>query len=181
MAGARTGPLYGPLPEIEAAWVTYEEDNQTVALTGKDYRELLRELLELPINNRDLHRLSQAMNAAAKISEDGVRAVMVDVLKIVELKAKLEGYKQADVSDPTALPLIQADVVKYSEEPLKAGRNPLAIATQPLREEIARLEVKICLALDLATWGLEAVCNCSNPSAPSVIRHQAGWINLTRS
>lgn len=170
MAGMRVGPLYGPLPDIDPAWQLLASDNVTVIFDGEDLRELIRDNLGLNTSYSELHKLSQCMNSAAAVSTRAVTSIVADIKRIEDLRLKVETLKQADPQNPTSLPLIKADVVEYSEEPLKRGKNPLAISLQPLEEEIARLGMKICISLDMGAWDLGGPCNDTGRWSPGIIR-----------
>lgn len=168
MAGMRVGPLYGPLPDIDTAWQMLASDNVTVLFNGEELRELIRDNLGLSIAYQELHKLSQAMNSAAAVSTKAVDTIIKDIESIEAARLKVENLKQAEPVNPTNLPLIKADVVEYSEEPLKRGHSALAISLVPLEEEIARLCMKICISLDLCTFGLDGApcCSASSHSTP---------------
>lgn len=162
MAGMRVGPLYGPLPDIDPAWQLLADDNVTVIFDGEDLRELIRDNLHLSVAHYELKKLSLAMNSAAAVSTKAVARIVADVKKIEDLRIKVEELKQADPVNPSQLPLIKADVIEYSEEPLKRGVNPLALSLVPLEEEIGRLGMKICIALDLEAFDVQGAPCCSN-------------------
>lgn len=157
MSAQRVGPLYGPLPDLAPAWAIAAP----VAYTAEDVRELLRDVMELRVNKESLHRLSLAMNSVAALSSLAVKKIQADLLRHMDLQVKVDEIraKVPTSVSPDGLPIIKADVVEYSEEPLKQGKTYAAMAIQPLEEEISRLAVKICLALDLEAFGLdEAPC-----------------------
>ena len=161
MAGARVGPLYGPIPDIDEAWQLLASDGVTVIFDGSDLRELIRDNLGVPATYSELKKLSLAMNSVAAVTTAGVNSIVQDVKTIEDLRIKIQTLKQADPINPTSLPLIKADVVEYSEEPLKNGQNALAISLTPLNEEVARLGMKICLSLDLIAYNVEGAPCCS--------------------
>lgn len=160
MAGAATGPIYGPIPDLHSAWATANPQTGAPLYTAEETRELLRESQKISAGYRELHKLSQAMNSTATISTITVEKVQDFLIKWTALELKIESLRSAD---PTAagLPLIKADVVEYSEEPLR-NKSLTQIKTQPLEEEQARLEIKICRALNLELWDLPQAPCCSD-------------------
>lgn len=169
MAGARVGPLYGDLPDLDPTWVLLASDG-SVTFSSTDLRELIRDNLEIATSYTQLHRLSLAMNSTAELSSRAVKTIVQQVVEIETLRLKVSNLKQADPENPTQLPLVKADVVEYSEEPLKRGQNTLKLAIQPLEEEINRLAVKICISLDLCEFGVDGPCCSTAHSMASLIR-----------
>lgn len=161
MAGMRVGPLYGPLPEIHSSWQLLASDGLTVIFTGEDLRELIRDNLEISAAYNELHKLSTCMNSVAAVSSKAVASLVGDIKAIEDTRLKVEALKQADPVNPSSLPLIKADVVEYSEEPLKRGQHALSISLQPLEEEIARLAMKICISMDMCAWDIKGAPCCS--------------------
>lgn len=157
MPAQSTGPLYGPLPEIDVAW-TIDDDQGGVLFDGEDVRELLREMNGIRVNKYELHKLTLAMNAAAAISAKAVAKLQQKITTILSLELKIQAVKQRDIENPDELPLVQADVVHYSEEPLKKGVTAAAMKLQPLIEEVARLKMEICIGLALMEHGLPGPC-----------------------
>lgn len=150
-------PLYGPLPDLDPAWAILAPDS-SVIFAAEDVRELIRDIEGIPLNYRELHKLSSAMNAVYALSPAAIERIKADVRTHTELTLQIESIKQANPGTSSGLPLIKADVVEYSEEPLKHGATPLSLKLQPLNEEVARLAVKICLALDFESFDLAGPC-----------------------
>lgn len=171
MAGAATGPIYGPIPELNAAWATANPQTGDPLYSAEETRELIRESQKISAGYRELHKLSQAMNSTATISSLTVEKIQDFLIKWTALEVKIESLRSADPSD-AGLPLIKADVIEYSEEPLKY-KSLTQVKTQPLEEEQARLEIKICRALNLELWDL--------PQAPCCLDHAAGMTTIYRS
>lgn len=158
MAGAAVGPIYGPIPELNPVWAIANPETGAPLYTPEDARELIRDAMAISGGYRELHKLSQAMNSLAQISALAVAKVQDQLLHRMALEAKISQLRSADPTD-VGLPLVRADVVEYSEEPLRRGLSLTQIKTQPLQEESGRLAVKICRALNLQVWALpEAPC-----------------------
>lgn len=171
MAGAATGPIYGPIPDLKAAWATANPQTGDPLYTAEETRELLRESQKISAGYRELHKLTQAMNSTATISSLTVEKIQDFLIKWTALEVKIENLRSADPTE-AGLPLIKADVVEYSEEPLK-NKTLTQVKTQPLEEEQARLEIKICRALNLELWDL--------PQAPCCAEHSVGMTSVYRS
>lgn len=159
MAGAATGPIYGPIPELDASWATANPQTGDQLYTSEETRELIRESQTISAGYRELHKLSQAMNSTALISILVVEKIQDYLIKWVALDIKISEIRSANPSD-NGLPLVKADVVEYSEEPLRKGMSQAQIKTQPLEEEQARLAIKICRSLNLEMWELPAAPCC---------------------
>lgn len=169
MAGAAVGPIYGPVPELASSWVI--ESAGSPLFSAEETRELLRDAMGISGGYRELHKLSQAMNSTAAISLLTVGKVKDMLIKWNALEIKISGLRSADPTD-AGLPLIKADVIEYSEEPLK-NKSLTQVKTQPLEEEQMRLGVKICRALNLELWDL--------PQAPCCGQSGVGMAQIIRS
>lgn len=154
---ASTGPLYGPIPNLDPRWALVDNQGQVVR-TPEQVRELIRLTQALPLSYGTLHGLSQAMAAVVALSADAVADIRSSVIEYQALENRITAINNEEREE--ALPLRKADVVEYSEEPLRRGTTPTQLRLQPLKEEKARLAVRICLQLDLGSFGLEAPC-CS--------------------
>lgn len=159
MAGAALGPIYGPIPELDASWATDNPQNGDPLYTAAETRELIRDSQGISGGYRELHRLSQAMNSAAAISPLVVAKIQDMLLRWVALDLKISEIR-SETPDAVGLPLIRADVVQYSEEPLRQGKAQHQIRTQALEEEANRLTVKICKSLNLELFDLEQAPCC---------------------
>lgn len=178
MPAQRIGPLYGPLPEINEAWELKAEDG-TVLYSPDDMLELIMEMQEIRTAYDQMSKMSIAMNSTADLSTRTVKSIQQDVIKWDTLNdqynAKVEEIPVAVVGD---LPIIKADVVEYSEEPLKNPGSYMSSQLQQLRERISRLQLDVCRRLDLCSFGLgEAIC-CSGPSG---MGNNLGGVPLYRS
>lgn len=154
MAGAATGPIYGPIPELDASWATDNPQTGDPLYSPEETRELIRESQGISGGYRELHKLSQAMNSTATISVLVVQKIQDYLLRWVALDIKISDIRSED-PPADALPLVKADVVEYSEEPLRKGMSATQVRTQALEEEHARLAIKICRSLNLQLWDLE--------------------------
>lgn len=169
MAGAAVGPIYGPIPELNPVWAISNPETGGPLYSPEDARELLRDAMSISGGYRELHRLSQAMNSLAVTSGLAVARVQAMLVSWVALDLKISQLRSADPTD-AGLPLVRADVIEYSEEPLRKGLSLTQVKTQPLEEESARLTVKICRALNLQMWELpEAPC-CDGPAGGGTAR-----------
>lgn len=170
MPAGSTGPLYGPLPELDPNWeITL---NGQLLYAPEDTRDLILLTQGLRVNYTDMHRLSLAMNSAATLSLQAVSRIKADVVKWIDIDTSIQEARSVVPAtlSPGGLPLKKADVVEYSEEPLKSGKNFTSIALQPLQEEQARLGIRICLALDLINYELPAPCCVPERVAASLMR-----------
>lgn len=158
MAGAAVGPIYGPIPELDSYWAI--ESAGSPLFTAEETRELIRDAMGISGGYRELHKLSQAMNSAVAISLRTVAKIKDMIVKWNALDIKISDLRSADPTD-AGLPLIKADVVEYSEEPLR-HKSLTQVKTQPLEEEQARLGIKICRALNLELWDLPQAPCCGN-------------------
>ena len=167
MGAARSGPLYGPLPDLDTIWTIYASDNTTIVQTSSGTRSLIMEILTLASSYKNMHRLSTAMcSMVAMPNPEGVTRVKANIGYWVANQAAIVNEKTTLSAD--SLPLIEADVIKYSEEPLKQGKTLIAYKLQPLLEEQARLAMRICLDLDIETFGIRnAVCCSGGMSIPT--------------
>lgn len=159
MAGAALGPIYGPIPELAPIWATDNPQTGAPLYSAEETRELLRDSQGISGGYRELHKLSQAMNSAAEISELVVAKVQDMLLRWIALDLKASEIR-SETPDANGLPLVRADVVEYSEEPLRRGLSATQVRTQALEEEAARLTVKICKALNLELFSLEQAPCC---------------------
>ncbi|MGA0983307.1 hypothetical protein [Vulcanococcus sp.] len=159
MAGAALGPIYGPIPELDPSWATDNPQTGAPLYTPAETRELIRDSQGISGGYRELHKLSQAMNSAAAISPLVVAKIQDMVVRWVAIDLKASEIR-SETPDAVGLPLIRADVVEYSEEPLRAGKAQYQVRTQALEEEAARLTVKICKALNLELFDLEQAPCC---------------------
>ncbi len=148
--------LYGELPNVDPIWTINDEEGN-VAHTPEETRSLILEILQLPSGYDDLHKLSQAMNSAITLNPAGVQRTIKNVTfwhkyqdTMIEEKSK--------AATQGSLPLIEADVLKYSEKPLEKGMHEITYKLQPLMEEMARIEMRVCLDLDIATFMEGAIC-----------------------
>ncbi len=160
MPARSIGPLYGDIPELDASWAV------AGTYTADEMRELIRAMQEIKTSYANLRQLTLAMNSAADLSAAAVSTIKSDIAAHAELIAKIETAQEnipADLS-PDKLPLVKADVVSYSEEPLKARANYMATVLQPAQERAARLVMKVCLALDLCTFGVDDAPCCKGPN-----------------
>lgn len=174
MAGQYIGPLYGPLPDLKTSWeatVVEPSTGETIVIyTAEDMREMLREMQELRVAFDQMTKLTVAMNSLADISAKAQANVKADIIKWTDLRdgvdAKLE---QIPDFRPGELPIIKADVVEYSEEPLKGGAMKYAdVQLLAVRERMSRLQMSVCRTLDLCAFDInEALC-CSGPTAARV-------------
>lgn len=164
MPATRVGPLFGPLPDLDEAWILRAEDD-TVLYSAEDVREFLREIEDLRGAYDQVHKLTMAMNGLAAYNPIAVRRVMVDVLKFQELEDVYNAKQEQEPANitPDGLPIVKADVVEYSEEPLKNGSNYMETVLQPMRERMARIRMDICRALDLCSYGLDESPCCDGP------------------
>ena len=109
---------------------------------------------------------------------------MDDVVKYFQLVDDVDAQLE-EIPDLTtqSLPIIKADVVEYSEEPLKQrndGKTYQDVQLQPVRERIARLQIKVCRTMDLCAFDIaEAPC-CNGPSAMQV-NVRGGMVPMYRS
>ena len=173
MAGAAVGPIYGPIPELNASWATTNPQTGTPLYTAEQTREIIRDSQGISGGYREMHKLSQAMNSTAVISPLIVEKIQDMVIKWLALDIKISEIRSAEPDD-NGLPLVKADVVEYSEEPLRRGMSATQVKTQPLEEEQARLAIKICRSLNLELWEL--------PQAPCCLESlHAGMTVLRRS
>ena len=172
MAGASTGPIYGPIPDLEAAWATLNPQTGTPLYSAEETREILRQTQSISGGYREMHKLSQAMNSTATISGLTVTKIQEMLISWVALDVKISTLRSADPPD-AGLPLVKADVVEYSDEPLRQGLSLTQVKTQPLEEEQARLSIKICRALNLEMWDL--------PQAPCCEDAARGMTQIYRS
>lgn len=180
MPAARVGPLYGPLPELDAQWIVIAPDNVTTLYTAEDMREFIREIEDLRGAYLEVHKLSMAMNGLAAFNPKAVQKVITQVTKYLELEDIYnEKQEQTPNISPDGLPIIKADVIEYSEEPLKNGSNYMETALQPLRERMARLQMDICRTMDLCSYDLDEAPCCDGPMAMHGI--QRGATPLYRS
>lgn len=172
MAGQYIGPLYGPLPELEFDWHYQVDDpenpgEKVTLYSRQDMREMLREMQDLRVAYDQMSKLTIAMNSIVAISPNALANVKDDIVKWVDLRDQVDA-KQEVVPElrPGELPIIKADVVEYSEEPLKGGAVKYTdVQLQSVRERMSRLQMSVCRTLDLCAFDLnEAVC-CSGPSA----------------
>ena len=170
MAGARSGPVYGDLPALDQAWAIYDTDDVTLLFSPEEARSLILEILEQPVSYVTLHRLSMAMASSLDLNPAGVARVKQNAIywaKHQEVITEVRG--QLPTGD---LPLVKADVLEYSEEPLKQGRHAKSWKIQPIIEEMKRIEMRICLDLDVETFGLEgAICCSGGRITPMRIMH----------
>lgn len=166
MSAARVGPLFGPLPDLDDQWIVTADDNVTVLYSAEDMREFIREIEDLRGAYKEVHKLSMAMNGLAAYNPKAVQKVITQVIKYLELEDIYNAKQEQTPSvSPDGLPIIKADVVEYSEEPLKSGSNYMETVLQPMRERMARLQMDICRNLDLCSYDLgEAPC-CAGPEA----------------
>lgn len=166
MPAARVGPLFGPLPDLDDQWIVKAEDD-TVLYTAEDMREFIREIEDLRGAYTEVHKLSMAMNGLAAYNPKAVAKVITQVTKYLELE-DIYNAKQEETpanASPDALPIIKADVVEYSEEPLKKGANYMETVLQPMRERMARLAMDICRTLDLCSYDINEAPCCAGPDA----------------
>ncbi|ACT65623.1 predicted protein [Cyanophage PSS2] len=167
MPAARTGPTWGPLPDLDVDWTIYEADTVTIAYSPEQTRGLIMEIQGLASSYKTLHRISTVMgNVVAMPNPVAVERIKTNVAAWVVNQATITTEKTTLSTDD--LPLIKADVIEYSEEPLKQGKNIKTYKLQPLFEEQARLAMRICLDLDLATAGVEGAPCCPGGNAMSV-------------
>lgn len=186
MTVRRIGPIYGPLPDLDPIWAYVGEDGETVLYSPDDMLEMIREMQELRSSYDQLHRLSMAMNSLAALSTRSVKTVQDDVQKYYQLMdgvdAELEEIPNLNPNGGD-LPIIRADVVEYSEEPLKQrtdGRTYADFVLQPVRERMSRLVIKVCRTLDLEAFDLNEAPCCAGPGGmQSYIR--GGTVPLYRS
>lgn len=161
MAGGSIGPLYGPLPELDDSWaIENPQDPGVVLYTKEQAREIIRESQGISGGFREIHKLSQAMNSVVEISDLIVEKIQDLATRWIALDAKVIQIRET-VPDGEGLPIVKADVIDYSEEPLKRGITPAQMKTAPLEEEQARIAVKICQALSLELYDLPAAPCCS--------------------
>ena len=170
MSSQYIGPLYGPLPELEFDWHYQVDDpenpGQKITLYSRqDMREMLREMQDLRVAYSEMSKLTIAMNSIVAISPNALEKVKDDIVKYVDLKDKIDAELEKVPTVGGELPIIQADVVKYSEEPLKQGKNYANIQLQTSRERLARLQMSVCRSLDLCAFDLREACCCSGPTA----------------
>jgi|GEM_PF-5239674 len=157
MSAARTGPLYGPLPDLDVDWTIYEADQVTIAYSPDQTRGLIMEIQGLASSYKALHRLSTCMGGVVAMPNPvAVARIKTNISAWIVNQATITTEKTTLGGDD--LPLIKADVIEYSEEPLKQGNSIKSYKLRPLFEEQARLTMRICLDLDMETYGLEGVC-----------------------
>ena len=175
MAGARSGPVYGDLPALDQAWAIYDTDDSTQLFTPEEARSLFLEILDQPVSYVTLHRLSMAMASTLDLNPAGVARIKQNAIywhKHQEVVSEVRG--QLPIGD---LPLVEADVLKYSEEPLKQGQNSKAWKLAPIIEEMKRIEMRICLDLDVGTFGLDGtICCPGGQLIPGRIMHTTSVI-----
>lgn len=170
MAGSAVGPIYGPIPELNTAWATANPLTGAPLYSAEETRELIRDAMNISGGYRELHKLSQAMNSTAVISSLAVQKIQDMIIRWAALDIRISELRSAEPTD-AGLPLIRADVVEYSEEPLRKGLSATQVKTLPLEEESMRLTVKICRALNLQLWELpEAPCCQSDISGGGTAR-----------
>ncbi|QNJ25968.1 hypothetical protein SynSYN20_01641 [Synechococcus sp. SYN20] len=175
MPASRVGPLFGPLPELDESWILMTADETLVLYTAEDVREFIREIQDLRGAYDQIHKLSMAMNGLAAYNPVAVKTVLVDVIRYLELEDILNAKQEESPTNvsPDGLPIIKADVVEYSEEPLKNGTNYMETVLQPMRERMARLKMSICRALDLCSYDLSEAPCCDGPTAMKSYRRGA--------
>lgn len=156
------------VPPVDPAWTYWEPegDPPVVQFSPEEMRELIRDMQDLPLNHSTLHNLTMAMNAVAALGQPGVDSIMADVVAYHDLVIKLEALEGGDGLDginlsPDGLPMIKADVVEWSDKALGCcgkGGSYFQKVLAPFKEAKARLVMKVCIALDLCTFDLKAVC-----------------------
>jgi hypothetical protein len=149
------GPVYGTIQDPATVWAAG-------TLTAKQVRETIRTMMSIPLVHASLKQLSDAMDAAVELSAEAVASVKGDVVEWAALEARVAEVR-SEVTD-TGLPLIKADVIEYSEEPLKSGKGITYNRTQPLREAQQRIEIRISRALALCSYGLTTAPDCGGGS-----------------
>ncbi len=150
---------YGDLPPVDAIWTLEDEEgNQTH--TPEETRSLILEILQLPASYQEMHKISQAMASAIALNPSGVQRTLRNSAFWVKHQQTMIDEKTKAATSGQALPLIEADVLKYSEKPLETGGHALHYQLQPLMEEMARIEMRICLDLDVSTFGIEGALCC---------------------
>lgn len=142
-------PVYGSLPGLAPSWAT-------VDLTAEQMREQLRVLLDLPLAFYELSKLSEAMNGTAELSPEAQARVKADAIEWHAIEEQAAAIRREPTE--TGLPLIKADVIEYSEEPLKGGHGIAGLRTQPLALEQARIVRRTCQALSLCLYLPTAPC-----------------------
>ena len=167
MPATRVGPLFGPLPDLDDAWILKADYDTTVLYSAEDMREYIREIEDLRGAYDQVHKLTMAMNGLAAYNPIAVKKVVVQVVKYLELEDIYNAKQEENPTNvsPDGLPIIKADVVEYSEEPLKNGTNYMETVLQPLRERMARLQMDICRSLDLCSYDLSEAPCCEGPMA----------------
>ena len=179
MPAQRIGPLYGPLPDVDPAWA-YNDENGQQLYSADDFLELILEMQEIRTAYDQISKVTIAMNSTADLSTRAVKSIQKDVLKWDALNDEYNlKIEEAPALRPGELPIIKADVIEYSEEPLKHGNSYAAIYLQNMSERINRLVLEVCRRLDLCSFGVdEAIC-CSGPGG--VGNNLGGVVPLYRS
>jgi len=165
MPAQRVGPLYGPLPDVHAAWAVKGNPGE-VLYTPEDMLELILEMQEIRTAYDQISKLTIAMNSTADLSLRTVESIKDDVFQWDKLQNEYNAQVEKFPSvNPGELPIIKADVIEYSEEPLKNGGSYLSSSLQQVKERIARLQLNVCRRLDLCSFGLEEAICCGGMSA----------------
>lgn len=155
------------MPDLHPVWNHVSEAGEVIS--DVDMRDVIRHLEELPINHVTLHKLSQAMNSCATLSTRAAENVKKDAVYFLQLENSITEVRK-NPSTQDVLPMIKADVVEYSEEPLKQGKSLMAMKLLPLQEEQERVRVQICLALDFESWGLPGKCCSASRCMTTILR-----------
>ena len=141
---------------------------------------------DIAAREEDLTNLTMAMNACSALSPEAREQVKRDVIDYLKLRDKLasingsaEGIEGINIS-PDGLPMIKADVVEWSDKMLGCcgkGGTYLEVVLAPFREAANRLIMRVCITLDLCSYGLENAPCCGLGGSSG-----SGWITpLIRS
>jgi hypothetical protein len=149
---------YGDLPPVDNIW-TLKDEEGIQTHTPEEVRSLVLEILQLPASYQEMHKISQAMASAIALNPSGVQRTLRNAAFWVKHQETMIEEKTKAATANAGLPLIEADVLKYSEKPLENGHE-LHYKLMPLMEEMARIEMRICLDLDVTTFGIEGALCC---------------------
>ena len=171
---------FSALPDVDPAWTYYkpDADPQEVMFTPVEMRELTRDMQNLALTAGVLKSLTDAMNDAAALGQAGVDSIMKDIITYHDLMNRLEALEGSGSLDgldlsPDGLPMIKADVVEWSDKALGCcgkGDSYFQKVLAPFKEARARLVMKVCLALNLCDYSLNAVCCSTTQRAEAMFR-----------
>ena len=154
------------LPALDPAWAT---DDPEHTYTPEQMRDHIRTMQDIPARMDELTSLTMAMNGCSALSPEAREQVKSDVIDWLKLRDKLlsingsaEGIDGINIS-ADGLPMIKADVVEWSDKMLGCcgkGGTYLEVVLAPFREAANRLIMRVCITLDLCSYGLENAPCC---------------------